>query len=61
MHQPEASVWLCRKNGGYSKGTLSLYSPTVKALSCPSIKVIPQTSTYKVVTKGCTYGISGSF
>ena len=38
----------------YSKGTLSLYSSVVKAMRCPSIKGIPQTSTCEVVTKGCT-------
>ena len=38
----------------YGKGTLSLYSPAVKAMSCPSIKAITKSPTYEGVTRACT-------
>lgn len=44
----------------YSKGTLSLYSPVVKAMRGPRIKGVPQTSTCEIVTKGYIQGVSGS-
>ena len=40
------------QDSDYGKGTLSLYSPAVKALSCPSIKAITETSTEEDITRG---------
>ena len=38
----------------YGKGTLFFYSPTVKAVSCPSIKTVTETSTDEDGTRGWT-------
>lgn len=43
---------LREQDSEYGKGTLSLYSPAVKAMSCPSIKPITETSTDEDMTGG---------
>ena len=41
-----------QQDSKYSKGTLSLYSPVVKSMSCLGIKAITEISTDEDLTKG---------
>lgn len=43
-------------DSAHSMGMLSLCSPGIEAMSCPSIKALPKTSRYERVTRGSTQG-----